>query len=306
MQKLFTLEFWQSFLTEKDLQDYVHRAIYIASLLIIYLVVKVVTLRLVDVGLQRVVDRQASSGHLTDRANRLRTLQSLCRNLIGYLLIFVFGVMGLHALDINVTGMITAAGVGGLAIGFGAQKLVKDIISGFFLIVEDQFAVGDYITIGDATGTVEEIGLRLTRIRDDFGRLWIISNGDSTVVTNYSRAPLKGFLEIEFPPDVDVPQLKEVIAEVGKELSEQDSTNLLAPPVATGVSAFGALGVTLRVAFTVKPGTMVAEQLRFREALRARLAENGIELRHPFEKSIYNSSTMNPAANAIINPPPKA
>jgi small conductance mechanosensitive channel len=94
--------------------------------------------------------------------------------------------------------------VAGLAVGFGAQKLVKDVITGFFLLLEDQYAVGDYVTIGTVTGTVEELGMRITRLRDDDGRLYILSNGDIGQVCNMSRGPLAGVLEVAIAASADV------------------------------------------------------------------------------------------------------
>src|SRR5207244_3586993 len=95
---------------------------------------------------------------------------------------------------------------------------VKDVISGFFLIVEDQFAVGDFVTIGPAIGTVEEIGMRITRLRDESGRLWILSNGDISIVTNHSRAPVESFVEIGIATMADVKKAAQVLNKAGEAL----------------------------------------------------------------------------------------
>src|SRR5205085_584217 len=143
--------------------------IRVIAVFIAYWLARVVANRLIDAGLARLLARQGTLLHTEERANRLRTLQGLVKSVVGYVLFFIFVIELLHELSLDVTGLITTAGVGGLAIGFGAQKLVKDVISGFFIIVEDQFAVGDYVTIGTASGEVLDIGMRITRLRDDQG-----------------------------------------------------------------------------------------------------------------------------------------
>ena len=128
-----------------------------------------------------------------------------------YTLLFVFAVAALGTLGFNLAGVIGTAGVAGVAVGFGAQKIVKDGLTGAFLLLEDQYAVGDYVTIGGVTGTVEDIALRTTRIRDDDGRLYILSNGDIALVCNQSRAPVGGSFDIAVAAFADTAHVSEIL-----------------------------------------------------------------------------------------------
>lgn len=124
--------------------------------------------------------------HVKISVRRENTLVKLLQNVLTYILFFIATIMILSELHVDVTGLIAGAGIVGLAIGFGAQNLVKDIISGFFIFFEDQFAVGDEVQIGDFEGSVQEIGLRTTKILHWTGELYIIPNGSILNVTNYS------------------------------------------------------------------------------------------------------------------------
>ena len=136
------------------------------------------------------------------RESRVRTIGGLMKSVGDYLLLFIAGVMALKALDLEVTPIVASAGIVGLAVGFGAQKLVKDVITGFLMLVEDQFDVGETVTISGNTGVVEEIGMRITRLRDEVGKLIILSNGDISTVVNHSRGPLSVTVDIAVAPDI--------------------------------------------------------------------------------------------------------
>jgi small-conductance mechanosensitive channel len=274
--KVLTLEFWQAF-WRNTLDKAVGSGLKILLILLLYWVVRKTLFRLIDAALARMVARRSASAS-ADHANRLLTLQSMVRSIVGYVLAFILIMMLLEALSVNITGIVTTAGVGGLAIGFGAQKLVRDVISGFFIITEDQFTVGEYVTIGPATGVVEEIGMRMTRIRDDQGRLWILSNGDISSVTNHSRAPVEAFIEVGIAPGMDVEQAQNIINRVGEELFHAEDHHLLAAPKSVGVSSFDAARTTLRVTIVSEPRTQTGEQLRVREAIRKRLLEENVTI----------------------------
>ena len=153
-----------------------------------------------------------------DRGHRLRTLVGLITSVSNYVLGFVFGVMLLRALNVDAVSVVSTAGFAGLAFGFGAQRLVKDVINGFFLIMENQYDVGDYVTINTITGRVEEIGMRIMKIRDDSGKLYILSNGDIGQVCNMSRGSLTGTLEIGIASAEDISVANGIIDKAGTEL----------------------------------------------------------------------------------------
>ncbi|MGC4044019.1 MAG: mechanosensitive ion channel [Armatimonas sp.] len=208
---------------------------------------------------------------------RVRTLAGLVESLAQFALSFMFLVSALALLDINVTAILGTASVVGLAVGFGAQKLVKDVMTGFFLLLEDQYAVGDYVTIGSASGTVEEVGMRITRIRDDDGRLYIISNGDIATVCNHSRGPVQGTLDIPLGAMADVAHATEVLDAALKQ--SQESLGLPKPPVIEGVATAEAAKTVLRIGFIAPTNQRpVQVSLKLREVARVALTDAGIPL----------------------------
>jgi small conductance mechanosensitive channel len=275
--EILTVDFWRSLLWNA-LDKLMSGGVKILVILLLYGIARKIAYRLIDAALARIEARQSHLAHTEERVNRLRTLQGLLKSVVGYALFFVLIIMLLDALGANVSGIITTAGVGGLAIGFGAQKLVRDVISGFFIIMEDQYGVGDYVTIGAATGIVEEIGMRITRLRDDQGRLWVLANGDISTITNHSRAPVEAFIEIGIAASADVQQAEAVLNAAGETLFREEGHRLHAPPRVLGVSAFDAAKTTLRVAVVCEPRVLNAEQMRVREAIRQHLVQEGIAM----------------------------
>jgi small conductance mechanosensitive channel len=277
MSRYFTVAFWQDF-WQQALTTAAARGLRLFAIVVLYLFARLALNRIIDVALARLMARQSALDGGDERLPRLRTLQGLAKSAAGYVLFFVFVVMVLQALTVDVTGIVTSAGILGLAIGFGAQKLVKDVISGFFLIIEDQFAVGDFVTIGTATGTVEEIGTRITRLRDECGRLWILSNGDITIVTNHSRAPVESFVEIAVAPTVDVKEAERVLNEAGEVLKANGDLGLFRAPKSLGVASYDAARTVIRVELVTEPRRLTAVQLRVREVLREKLVAAGIAI----------------------------
>ena len=156
-------------------------AIRIAFIIIISIIV-------VQVGryIIRKIFKIKFKGPIRKGERREQTLHRLLENALSYVIYFSAILAILQEINIDVKGLLAGAGVLGLAVGFGAQSLVKDVISGFFILFEDQFSVGDYVKIGTAEGRVEEIGLRTTKIKNFTGELFILPNGTITQVVNYS------------------------------------------------------------------------------------------------------------------------
>lgn len=240
-----------------------------------YWLVRHALMRIVDATLSRIQPRTTDARTREERARRLLTLQTLARSLIGYVLFFVLILTVLQTLGINTTGILTTAGVAGVAVGFGAQKLVRDVISGFFIVTEDQFAVGDYVTIGQATGIVEEMGLRTTSIRDAQGRLWAIGNGDITFVVNHSRGPVTSVLDVPVPAAHDFRAVAEAINAAGEKLAQERSDVFEAAPRVEGLAGFDAATVTLRVRIMARPTMLPQAEMTVRERVRDVLEEGG-------------------------------
>ncbi len=214
------------------------------------------------------------------REARLRTLFGLIRSVTNYILFFVFAILFLRALRFDAISVATTASVAGLAFGFGAQKLIKDVISGFFIILENQYDVGDYVTINGITGRVEEIGMRIMKIRDDTGKLFILSNGDISQVCNQSRGAVEGIVEIGVAPGSDIKKAMEIIDEAGKALlSDHPDLGLAGSPEAQGIGSADATHTILRVMVRVSnPAKLSEAQIALRGLIHMRLTGAGITI----------------------------
>lgn len=248
----------------------------LAKILIFFAVVRSVAYRLIGRVMKQAAER-ASDENAVVSAGRIKTLGGLIRSTVFYALVFVSGIMVLRVFDVDAAPVLTAAGVVGLAVGFGAQKLVRDIISGFFIVLENQYAVGEYVTIGAVTGTVEELGMRVTQLRDDMGKLVTIANGDITQVTNHSRGPIQAVLEVSVPPDSDLEKVRSSIDSAGAEVASVVD-GVVTPPKADGITAVDGAKMTIRVSGEVKPGRQYSVQSALREVIRARFEKEGIRL----------------------------
>lgn len=177
---------------------------------------------------------------------RQRTILKLLQNVLSYLVYFSAIIGILSALKIQVAGLLAGAGIASVAIAFGAQSLVKDVISGFFIIFEDQFGVGDYIKLNTAEGTVVEIGLRTTKITGASGEQHIIPNGSIGAVINYSVNDTSTFVDFVVPTTVDLSEIEKKVSAYLKNLFEEYE-ELTNAPVLAGVQNFNPEAVTLRI-----------------------------------------------------------
>ena len=275
--RLFTADFWLAFWRHAS-ENALQSLMQVTAILIAYCLLSYIINRLIDGVLTRLMLREQQLGLSHERAGRLQTIQSLCKSTVSYILFFVFGVTLLKAVGFDIMPFITTASVIGLAVGFGSQKLVKDVISGFFIIVDDLFVVGDTVTIGGITGRVQEMGMRVTRLIDSTGKLVILSNGDIGTITNLSRYPVEEFIEIGIAATADLNKTIEVINETGTSLFASENHSLKAAPRALGVTAITAAAATIRVSVVTDPRDLPIEQMRLRSALREALAKAEITL----------------------------
>lgn len=262
--------------TPDAVEPLLRRGVELLLLVLLYLVGRSIIARLVNQAASAVAAREAAAGNL-GRAARVRTLGSLIKSILFYTLAFIVIVAALGTVGLDLRAVLGTAGVAGLAVGFGAQKLVKDVISGFFLLLEDQYAVGDYVTIGAVTGTVEELGMRITRIRDDDGRLYILANGDINQVCNQSRGPVGGAFEIAIGASADSAQAMETLDAALARLSEELA--LAEPARVEGIVQTDAAKTVLRVRFRTAPNQRAgAVTFRLRQAARDALLAGEIPL----------------------------
>lgn len=231
--------------------------------------------------LGRIIDHltaEKDTSRLKLRSRRVQTVGRLLKNTGSYTLHFIVLLLILGEFHINLGPLIAGAGIIGLAIGFGAQSLVKDVITGFFIILEDQFAVGDVIQTGNFRGTVEMIGLRATRIRSWTGEVHIIPNGLINEVTNYSINNAVAVVDIPIAHEDRLDQATEVVKSV---LAKVDDPNMTGQPELLGVQAIGATEVLLRVTVECKPNTQPIISRRIFAEVKRAFEEQGMEAPYP-------------------------
>ncbi|MEW8998266.1 MAG: mechanosensitive ion channel family protein [Thermoanaerobacter sp.] len=183
---------------------------------------------------------------------KIGTLMSLTKNILRYVIYFIAAASILKIFNIEMTSILAVAGIGSLAIGFGAQNLVKDVISGFFIIFEDQFGVGDYITINNFSGLVEEVGLRISKIRDFSGDLHIIPNGEIKTVTNHTRGSMRALVNVGIPYEEDVDRIINVLTQICEDI-KKSRNDVIEGPTVLGITDFQDSQVLITIIAKTEP-----------------------------------------------------
>ncbi|MBI1209336.1 MAG: mechanosensitive ion channel [Azospirillum sp.] len=193
---------------------------------------------------------------MVDEGARLRTLLPLVRNVIMVVLLLMVVMIVLSSLGVDIGPLLAGAGVVGLAIGFGAQALVRDIVSGIFFLVDDAFRVGEYIEIGNLRGTVEAISIRSLRLRHHRGAIHTLPFGEIRSMTNYSRDWIIMKLEFRVPFSTDLNLVKKIVKKVGAELSAHPeyAPHILETVKSQGVRRMEEFNMVVGVKFMTKPG----------------------------------------------------
>ncbi|MCF6096278.1 mechanosensitive ion channel family protein [Thermovorax subterraneus] len=212
--------------------------------------------------------------------SRMRTLAGLLKSVLRYTVYFIAAVVMLDTFGVKTSSIIAAAGIGGLAIGFGAQSLVKDVISGFFIIFEDYFQIGDYVETAGVSGVVEEMGLRTTKLRDFGGQLHIIPNGEITRVTNHSRGNLRALVNVRVSYEEDLNRVIEILEEVAEEV-RQKRDDIVEGPTVLGVSDFGPSEAVITIWARTLPMQQWSVERELRKAIKERFDREGIEIPYP-------------------------
>lgn len=220
------------------------------------------------------------SGPIRITERRENTLKKLIKSVITYVVYFMAFVMILGVLTIDIGPLLAGAGVAGLAIGFGAQNLVRDIISGFFIIFEDQFSVGDYVTVSGVEGTVEEIGLRTTKVLSWTGEMNVLPNGDITQVTNYSVHNGLAIVDINIPYESDIVHAEKVIERIITNLPEKYE-QIVGVPVIHGVQSLELSHFVIRVIAETLPVYQWSGARAIRKEVKEHLYKEGIEIPSP-------------------------
>lgn len=223
--------------------------------------------------------KNRKKAHDTMTINRVNTLAEILKSVMKYILYFIAMVTILD-MFINTASILATAGIGGVAIGFGAQSLVKDIITGFFILLEDQYALGDYVKIGEFEGIVEELGVRVTKLRDFSGELHIIPNGNIEVVTNRARGAMRALVEVKIAYEEDLDHAIKLLEKMCLTIKEGDDTILEGPSI-VGVTDLAENGVVLRIVAKTQPMDQWSLEREIRKKAKETLNREDIEIPYP-------------------------
>ncbi|BAB06385.1 mechanosensitive ion channel family protein [Halalkalibacterium halodurans] len=247
---------------------------------IAFLIVRAIGKRIISNSFARMAkNNQLSSG-------RVVTLEKLSLNAFSYTLMFIFATTLLTIFGLNPSALIAGAGIVGLAIGFGAQGLVSDIVTGFFILLEKQIDVGDYVTAGGVDGIVEEVGLRTALIRGFDGTLHYIPNRNIANVSNHSRGNMRALVDISISYNDNIDEAISVMQKVCDQLAEQDERIIEGPDV-IGVQNLGDSDVVIRIIAKTENMEQWSVERLLRKQLKEALEAHNIEIPYPHQVYVH-------------------
>ncbi|WP_197373227.1 mechanosensitive ion channel family protein [Mycolicibacterium baixiangningiae] len=279
--------------------------IRIAAYIAVALIARYVLHRMIDRAASRSRKTRATSDqasvnkppllrHLRDRAplsvagvksaerrqQRAQTIGSVLKSTVSIVMLIWLMLSVLNVVGVNIAPFIASAGIVGLAIGFGAQNLVRDFVTGVFMLLEDQYGVGDNVDLGEAVGEVESVGLRITTVRDIDGTLWYVRNGEIARVGNMSQDYAVARVELPVALTADVARAESVAVEAAEEALEDPelAAKVLGKPEMLGVQEVSPDLLTLRMTIKTRPNAQWSVQRRLRREILRAYDENGIDL----------------------------
>jgi moderate conductance mechanosensitive channel len=283
--------------------------LFIVAVLLVAAIVRYVLLRVIRRTVARIEAGEPSRrGRIdlfepTDPISRERKVQraqaigSILKAVVSIVVWTAAVFLILPALGVNITGLVAGAGIVGIALGFGAQTLVQDFVSGLFMIAEDQYGVGDVIDMGEATGVVEAVGLRTTRLRAVDGTVWHVRNGEVVRVGNMSQGWSRAVLDISVAYGEDLTRVMETLKELGSDMRQDPDwgDKFLDEPEVWGVEALAADGITVRMIIKTVPLQQWVVAREMRRRIKYRFDTLGIEI--PFPQRTVWMRTEGPGAD---------
>ncbi|WP_435372435.1 mechanosensitive ion channel family protein [Streptomyces ficellus] len=261
--------------------------------ILLILVVAVVLRHLVRRALSKLIERMNRSAQAVEgsalggllvnaerRRQRSEAIGSVLRSVASFLILGTAGLMVLGAFNVNLAPLLASAGVAGVAIGFGARNLVTDFLSGVFMILEDQYGVGDSVDAGVASGEVIEVGLRVTKLRGDNGEIWYVRNGEIKRIGNLSQGWSTATVDVTVRPTEDLDHVRTVITEVGEAMAKEEPWNerLWGPVEVLGLTEVLLDSMTVRVSAKTMPGKALGVERELRWRVKRAFDELGIRI----------------------------
>ncbi|WP_417900704.1 mechanosensitive ion channel family protein [Bacillus haimaensis] len=253
-------------------------------IIVVYAIVKSIGTKIITRLFKRATEKQGIS------AGRGKTLEKLTTNIFTYALIFFLVIMVLeNVFDVRTTAILAGAGIVGLAIGFGAQGIVSDVVTGFFLLLEKQVDVDDYVTTAGFSGIVEEVGLRTTKIRDFDGSLHYLPNREISSLTNHSRGNMRALVDIGISYEDNIDHAIEVIQGVCDAIAAEDPAIKDGPNV-IGVQGLGDSDVVIRIIAKTENMMQWAVERKLRKGIKEALDANGIDIPYPHQVNVEKTA----------------
>ncbi|AZQ71623.1 mechanosensitive ion channel family protein [Streptomyces abikoensis] len=233
------------------------------------------------------------------RRQRSEAIGSVLRSVASFLIMGTAALTVLSVLKINLAPLLASAGVAGVAIGFGARNLVTDFLSGVFMILEDQYGVGDEVDAGVAKGTVIEVGLRVTKLRGADGEIWYVRNGEVKRIGNLSQGWATAGVDVQVRSDEDLDRVRAVIERTGEEMQKAEpwTERLWEPVEVLGLNAVYLDSVVVRVSAKTVPGKALSVERELRWRIKRALDAEGIPVvGQPHEQELRTAAAADPAA----------
>ncbi|GEK57247.1 mechanosensitive ion channel family protein [Marinococcus halophilus] len=253
--------------------------VQLVGVLIGYIIVRAIGSKIIHRAFNR-MEKQRNM-----HPGRVKTLSRLAISIFTYILLFIVITITLGLFDLDIAPLIASAGIVGLAIGFGAQGLVSDVVTGFFILLEKQIDVEDYIAIAGIDGIVEEVGLRTTQVRSFDGTLHFVPNREISVVSNYSRGNMQAIVDIGIAYEENVDKAIAVIQGACNRVAEEQGAFKEGPDV-VGVNALGSSEVTIRIIAKTENMMQWAMQRELLKACKEELDAHNIEIPYPHQVNV--------------------
>ena len=296
MEKYFTIDFWRHFVTAFDrwlVTDLISIIILIILLVIILKINSALVNKMKGVLLKRMAYKDEEPDLEIEK--RLNTLMGVLRKTLRIVIWSIFGMIFLSKININIVPILSAAGIVGLAVGFGAQELVRDFITGFFILLEDGIRTGDVVTLNGTSGTVEKIELRTITLRDSSGVVHIFQNGKINTISNMTKGWSAVVFNIGVAYKEDLTNVMQVMQKVGDEMYAEDEykAKMLNTIEISGLNNFGDSSLDIRARIRTKPGQQWGVGREYRKRLKEAFDKHNIEIPFPHQ-TIFWGENMSP------------
>ena len=245
---------------------------------ILFIIIKII-ICLIQKFIKKTLEHQRKE-NIEVNDKRALTLGILLNNTVKYILYFIGILITLDEFGINTASIIATAGVGGIAIGFGAQSIVKDVITGFFILLEDQFSVGDYVQIGSNSGIVEELGLRVTKVKGFNGELHIIPNSSIQIVTNSNKGNMRAWVNVLVPFEEDIEKATKALEEACLYI-QTNNESVVDGPSLLGITELEGSFIRFSIVAYCKADTQWSVERDIRKIVVDKFNEENISIPYP-------------------------